>query len=147
MRALLCVMLVACSKPSPPAAAVDGGTDTLAAALADLEDGGGDAVIYAHDVTVTKIDVSPKDALTRSVADAALKAERWRFRACAAHVSKETTANLTTRVGEGGEVISATAEAPAALSKCLCDAALKMKLPEPTGGHAALEITLEYAPR
>lgn len=147
MRVLcVAILLLGCrERPSPPAVAVDSGVDTLAAALAELEDATGDVVIYAHDVTIESVKVEPKPALVD--AEASLKNERWRFRSCAKHVTAPTTIAITVRVGEGGEVISSTAEAPGDLSRCICDGAQKMKFSEPAGGHAALEISLKYAPR
>lgn len=147
MRALLCVgvLLTACrDRPAAPLTVADAATDTLGAALAELEDVG-DAMVYTHDVTIVSIAVTPKTALPG--ASDTLRDERWRFRPCAVHVTGPLTTSLTARVGEGGEVISSTAEAPAELSRCLCDAAQKMKFAEPAGGHASIELSLKYAPR
>ena len=148
MRALLCVavLLTACrERPAPPTLVVDAGIDTLGPALAELADGGGDAVLYAYDVTIVSVSITPKTALTNP--SDTLRDERWRFRPCAAHLTEATTTAITARIGEGGEVISSTAEASGELSRCLCDAAQKMKFGEPAGGHASIEVSLKYAPR
>lgn len=148
MRALVCVaILLGCSRERPrsdpqPLAAADAAVDVDL--LAELQDVRGDA-IFAHETAVSSIKVIPATALTN--AGETLGRERWRFRPCAVHVTEPTSVDLTVRVGEGGEVVSSTAEAPSALSKCLCDAAQKLKFSEPAGGSAALEITLRYAPR
>lgn len=154
MRAAVCVVLLfGCSRERPRSDVVppqteivaDAEVDTLAAALAALEDASGDAPIYLHEARVTSVSVTPKTALTN--ANDTLSSERWRFRPCAVHVTAKTSASLTIRVGEGGDVVSSTAEAPAALSKCLCDAAQKLKFSEPAGGTASVEVALQYAPR
>ena len=157
MRAVVCVVMLlglfGCSRdrprsdvaPTQTESVADAEVDTLAAAIAALEDASGDAPIYLHETKVTSVSVIPKTALTN--ANDTLTNERWRFRPCAVHVTEKTSASLTIRVGEGGEVVSSTAEAPAALSKCLCDAAQKLKFSEPAGGTASVEVALQYAPR
>ncbi len=148
MRALVCVaILLGCSRERPRSEPVSVAVDTAVDVdlLAELQDVSGDAPVYVHETTVVSVAVFPKTALTN--AGETLGRERWRFRPCAVHVTEPTTANLTVRIGEGGEVVSSTAEAASALSKCLCDAAQKLKFSEPAGGTASLEITLRYAPR
>jgi hypothetical protein len=146
MRALFCVVIViGCSRERPTQVEKVVDTGAEVDLLAELLDASGDAVIYTHETTVTAVSVFPKTALSN--AGETLGRERWRFRPCAAHVTEPTTANMTIRVGEGGEVVSSTAEAKGALGNCLCDAAQKLKFSEPAGGTASVEITLKYAPR
>jgi hypothetical protein len=146
MRLLsVAILAIGCrEQKAAPVQAVDSGSDTLAAAIADLEDVG-DAPIYAHDVTIVAVKVEPTTALTD--ARETLTKERWRFRSCAKHITQPTETSVTVRVGEGGEVISSTAEASGELSRCLTDGAQKLKFSEPNGGHASLDIALKYAPR
>lgn len=156
-----CLLLASCrERPKPPepvvdAAPVDGSVavadtaveeDTVAQAVADLEDASSDARPLEVDVAISSVEVTPKGALDR--ATDVLARERWRLRACGRFAEDAGAAptSVTIRVGESGEPLWATA-APGAMGECLAKAGRAITFPEPVGGLATAVVTLRWTRR
>jgi hypothetical protein len=81
-------------------------------------------------------------------ADSVIARNRWRFKACynkalASDPSAGGTVRVTVRVGEGGEVISASqasSDAPAGLASCIVSSFQSMKFSAPDGGSATFTV-------
>jgi hypothetical protein len=79
--------------------------------------------------------------------DSVVARNRWRFKACynkalASDPNAGGTVRVTVRVGESGEVTSATGsgDAGAALTSCIASAFNSMKFSEPEGGSATFTV-------
>jgi len=81
-------------------------------------------------------------------ADSVIARNRWRFKACynkalASDPNAGGTVKVTVRVGEGGEVISASqasSDAPAGLASCIVSSFQSMKFAAPDGGSATFTV-------
>jgi hypothetical protein len=81
-------------------------------------------------------------------ADSVIARNRWRFKACytkalASDPNAGGTVKVTVRVGEGGEVTSASlasSDAGGALSQCIVSSFASMKFSEPDGGSATFTV-------
>jgi hypothetical protein len=85
-------------------------------------------------------------------ADSVIAKNRWRFKGCYDRVvvvdpNAAGTVRVTVRIGEGGEVTSATTsgDAPAALSECVQKAFTAMKFAPPEGGSAQIAVPIVFA--
>jgi outer membrane biosynthesis protein TonB len=81
-------------------------------------------------------------------ADSVIARNRWRFKACynkalASDPNAGGTVKVTVKVGEGGEVISASqasSDAPAGLTSCIVSSFQAMKFSPPDGGSATFTV-------
>lgn len=81
-------------------------------------------------------------------ADSVIARNRWRFKACynkalASDPSAGGTVKVTVKVGEGGEVISASqasSDAPSGLTQCIVSSFNAMKFSPPDGGSATFTV-------
>jgi len=81
-------------------------------------------------------------------ADSVIARNRWRFKACytkalANDPSAGGTVKVTVKVGEGGEVVSASAassDAPSGLTQCIVSSFNSMKFSAPEGGSSTFTV-------
>lgn len=81
-------------------------------------------------------------------ADSVIARNRWRFKACynkalASDPTAGGTVKVTVKVGEGGEVVSASpasSDAPSGLTQCIVSSFNSMKFSAPEGGSATFTV-------
>jgi outer membrane biosynthesis protein TonB len=122
-----------------------GGKDGLAGGFNATKSGPAIAVVDKSDQVhvPTTISTPKPDVSNVKDVDSVIARNRWRFKACydkelAKDANAAGTVRVTVRVGEGGEVTSASAggDAPSGLTECVRLAFTQMKFSSPDGGSA-----------
>lgn len=125
------------------------------AGVGDTKSGGGGGGGSGSD-TSTTVKAPSGEASTGAAAgasnvkdaDSVIARNRWRFKACytkalASDATAGGTVKVTVKVGEGGEVVSASAassDAPSGLTQCIVSSFNAMKFSAPEGGSATFTV-------